>query len=283
MRDAIRARLAGMGRWTIGVLLASVVPAMAQTPPASDTDLAKQLSNPVASLVAVPLQFNWDSPVGPDKDTRVTMNLQPVVPFTLNEDWNLIVRWVMPYVAQPRLSVDAGAVPTSGLGDIAASLFFSPAKAGKFIWAVGPIIQLPGTSSPVLGSGKWSIGPTAVIAKQSGGWTYGALANQVWSFAGDNFTGGVARDDVNAMFLQPFVSYTTATAVTLGVNLEATANWHAADIWTVPMQFSASKLTRFGPFPMSVGGAIGLFLTAPGGEPDVRVRFSATILLPRGK
>ena len=140
-------------------LFRSGVPAYAQAPAdkpvpqqaaTSDADLAKQLSNPVASLVSVPLQFNWDQPVGIDDDTRLTMNFQPVVPIGLNEDWNMIVRWIMPYIAQPRLSEEG--VPTSGLSDIVASAFFSSAKPGRFIWGVGPVLLLPATSDPVLGS-----------------------------------------------------------------------------------------------------------------------------------
>jgi hypothetical protein len=261
------------------------LPAHAQTPadkpaPASDADLAKQLSNPVASLVSVPLQFNWDQQVGIDDDTRLTMNFQPVIPMGLNEDWNMILRWIMPYVAQPRL-FDGGA-PTSGLSDIVASVFFSPAKPGRFIWGVGPVLLLPATADPLLGTGKWGAGPTFVILKQSGGWTYGVLANQIWSFAGDDFTGGAARSDVNSTFIQPFVAYTTSTAVTYGLNLEASANWEAVDDdeWTVPLHLTATKLTKFGPFPMSIGGGIGIFTAAPGGRPDWRVRFVATLLLP---
>ena len=148
----------------LGALLCGAFPSFAQAPAdksvpqqtTSDADLAKQLSNPVASLVSVPLQFNWDQPVGIDDDTRLTMNFQPVVPIGLNEDWNMIVRWIMPYIAQPRLS--EGGVPTSGLSDIVASAFFSPAKPGRFIWGVGPVLLLPATSDPVLGSGKWARG-----------------------------------------------------------------------------------------------------------------------------
>jgi hypothetical protein len=271
-------------------VMAIVSPARAQsssTPPpqqaepaaGSDADLAKQLSNPVASLVAVPLQFNWDQPVGIDKDTRVTMNFQPVIPIALNSEWNMIVRWIMPYVAQPRLF--EGAVPSSGLSDVVASIFFSPAKPGRFIWGAGPVFLLPMTSDPVLGSAKWGIGPTAVVLKQIGGTSVGVLANHIWSFAGDDFSGGVERADVNSTFLQPFLSHTTANAVTFTVNLEASANWEVDDDkWTVPMHFSITKVTKFGPFPMSIGGGPGIFLAAPGGSPDWRLRFVATLLLP---
>jgi hypothetical protein len=209
------------------------------------------------------------------------MNFQPVIPMGLNEDWNMILRWIMPYVAQPRLF--EGGVPTSGLSDIVASVFFSPAKPGRFIWGVGPVLLLPATADPLLGTGKWGTGPTFVILKQSGGWTYGALANHLWSYAGDDFTGGAARSDVNSTFIQPFLSYTTSTAVTYGVNLEASANWEAinGDEWTVPVHLTVTKLTKFGPFPMSIGGGTGIFTSAPGGRPDWRVRFIATLLLPR--
>ena len=71
--------------------------------------------------------------------------------------------------------------------------------------------------------------------------------------------------------------------MTYGVNLEASANWEAAsgDEWTVPLHLTVTKLTKFGPFPMSVGGGVGIFTAAPGGTPDWRLRFVATLLLPR--
>lgn len=151
--------------------------------PGGAGDLALQLSNPVASLVSVPLQFNWDYPVGIDEDTRFLLNFQPVIPLSLSTDWNLIVRWIMPYLAQPSLAV--GVPPTSGLSDITASLFISPSKPKGFIWAAGPVLLLPATSDPTLGSGKVGAGPTVVVLKQVGGWSVGALANHVWSVAGD--------------------------------------------------------------------------------------------------
>jgi hypothetical protein len=286
----------------LGALLTVAAPVEAQTDPASPappaqagtaaSDLAKQLSNPVASLVSVPFQFNWDQPVGPYDDTRFVLNVQPVIPTSLNDDWNLIVRWIMPYIGQPVLA--EGGLPASGLGDIVASLFFSPAKVGKFIWGVGPVFQLPTNANAVLGSSKWSIGPTVVVLKQRGGWTYGALFNHLWSFAGSDDSGGVERGDVDASFIQPFVSYTTATAVTWSVNAEASGNWRLysqgndgslveedGSQWTVPIHFQVSKLTKFGPFPFSIGGGIGVFATAPNDQPKWRLRLTGTILLPR--
>jgi len=245
----------------------------------SAAELAQELSNPIADLVSVPFQFNWDQPVGIDDDVRYTLNIQPVIPLTLSEDWNLVVRWIMPYVSQPRLAEGVG--PSSGFSDIVGSFFLSPSKAGGLIWGVGPVFLLPTTSDPLLGTGKWGAGPTAVALVQSGGLTFGALANHIWSFAGSDTAGGLERSDVNKSFVQPFLSYTTPTAWTFTANLEAAADWEADDTWTVPLHLIVSKLVRFGPFPMSIGGGPGFYLAAPDGGPDWRLRIAATVLLPK--
>src|SRR5262245_4440527 len=149
----------------------------AQNAPAADTaQLAKDLSNPIADLVSVPFQFNWEQGVGDQDATRTVLNVQPVVPFTLNDKWNLIGRWIMPLVSQPSLA--PGMESTFGFSDITFSAFFSPKSSSGFTWGIGPAVVLPMTDDPTLGSGKWQAGPTIVMLKQSGSWTYGILANQ---------------------------------------------------------------------------------------------------------
>ena len=263
----------------IGLGAAPAVSQEAQPGAPSNADLAQKLSNPVADLVSVPFQFNWDQPVGIDDDVRYTLNIQPVIPLTLSEDWNLVVRWIMPYVSQPRLAEGVG--PSAGFSDIVGSFFLSPSKADGLIWGVGPVFLLPTTSDPLLGTGKWGAGPTAVVLKQSGGLTFGALANHIWSFAGSDTSGGVERPDVNRSFLQPFLSWTTPTAWTFTANLEASADWEADHTWTVPLHLIVSKLVKFGPFPMSIGGGPALYLAGPDDGPDWRLRIVATLLLPR--
>lgn len=264
-----------------------------QAGPPSDAELAKQLANPVAALVSVPFQFNWEQPVGPDKDSRFIMNFQPVIPLGLNEDWNMILRWIMPFIGQPVLF--EGGTPASGLGDIVASVFFSPAKPGKyFIWGAGPVLLLPTNANAVLGSSKWAAGPTFVILKQAGGFSASLLVNALWSFAGDDRSGGVERGDVNVSLIQPGVSYTTKQSITLGMSLEASANWRLyspgpggslqkaeGNQWTIPLMFTATKLTRFGPLPMSIGGGVGWFVKGPSDAPNWRLRMVGAILLPR--
>jgi hypothetical protein len=184
-------------------------------------DLAKQLSNPVASLISVPFQFNYDKGFGPEDGYRATLNIQPVIPITLNDDWNVISRTILPIITQEDIAGPSGT--QSGLGDITQSFFFSPRQPGPggIIWGVGPVFLIPTATDYLLGSEKWGAGPTGVALKQSGPWTVGILANHIWSFAGDE-----ARVDISSTFLQPFLTYTTADAWTFGVNAETTYDWN---------------------------------------------------------
>jgi len=242
---------------------------------AAQADLAKKLSNPVSDLVSVPFQFNWEANVGPSDLTRFILNVQPVMPFTITPDVNLIARVIMPLISQPPL-VDGGA-PTFGVSDITTSFFFSPTGPKSFILGVGPVLVLPSTSEPTLGSGKWSAGPTAVVLKQHGPWTYGALWNQIWSFSGDP-----NRDDVNQMFLQPFLSYQATHTITLTVQSESTANWEVSDQrWTVPINVLIAKLSTFGAFPASYQFGAGAFPVHPDIGPTWKIRAAVVILLPR--
>jgi hypothetical protein len=268
----------------IAVALAVLVTgtAGAQQPAAGDhdsADLAKQLANPIASLVSVPFQFNWEQNVGPSELTRFILNVQPVMPFTVNEDVNLIVRLIAPLVSQPPL-FDGGAA-AFGMGDITTSFFISPSKSTRLIWGAGPVVVLPSTSEPTLGSGKWSAGPTIVALKQAGPWTLGTLWNQVWSFSGDQ-----SRPDVNQMFIQPFVSYQATHTITLTLQSETTANWEADDgddRWTVPINVVVSKLSSFGTFPASYQVGFGVYPIHPEVGPSWKIRAAIVILLPRTK
>jgi hypothetical protein len=264
---------------TAGVLAQE--PAKAEAQPgggqAQGADLAKKLSNPISDLVSVPFQFNWEQGVGPSKETRFILNVQPVMPFSLNKDWNMIVRVIAPLISQPALT--EGGTAASGVGDIFTSFFFSPLKVKQFTVGFGPAVSMPSNAEPTLGSGKFSAGPTIVVLKQTGRWTYGALWNQVWSFAGN-----ADRTDVNQMFLQPFLAYQATRTVTLSAQSETTANWEAAEKkFTVPINFSVSKLSSFGVFPASYQLGFGVFAAHPDIGPSWKIRGAIVIMLPRSR
>lgn len=250
------------------------------TAPASAQDadaLAKQLSNPIASLSSVPLQFNYDDGLGAtDEGSRTYVNVQPVIPFTINEKWNLISRTILPIVYQE--DVIPGAGSQFGTGDVLQSLFFSPkalTKAG-WTWGVGPVLSLPTASDDLLGSGQWGAGPTAVALKQTAtGWTYGALVNHVWSFAGDD-----DRADVSSTFLQPFLSKGLGHGRTVSANLESTYDWKGTQ-WTVPINLSYSKVSRIGRQLVSYQGGVRYYMEAPENGPEWGLRFVFTLLYPK--
>jgi hypothetical protein len=196
---------------------------------AQQAELAKAAQNPLAKMISVPLQNNFNFGVGPNDATQWILNIQPVIPITLSENWNLITRTIFPIINQP--SPAPGVRSASGLGDINPSFFFSPAKSGKLIWGVGPTFTFPTATDSTLGSGKWSAGPAAVVLTMQGHWVYGVLANQQWSYA------GWGDQDVSALLIQPFINYNLPHGWYLNSVPIITANWEANsdDRWTVPI------------------------------------------------
>jgi len=241
-----------------------------------EEELAKKLNNPVSSLISVPFQYNYDEHIGVDREGHKSyVNLQPVIPIKLNDDWNLISRTILPIIDQHDVVPDR---KQFGIGDITQSLFFSPAKptSGGFIWGVGPALLLPSGSDAALSSRKWGMGPTGVILKQQGAWTYGVLANHIWSFAGTE-----SRPSVSSTFIQPFLAHTTKTAWTYTLNTESTYDWKASQ-WSVPINATVTKLTKFGRQPVSIGGGVRYWADSPdSGAHNWGVRLVMTFLFPK--
>ena len=252
--------------WALLMLLPAVAAAQ-------DADaLAKQTQNPVASLISVPLQGNWDFGLG-DRDATATLfNIQPVMPFPVSRSTNVILRVIMPLTSQPA----AGGTRLNGLGDVLTSAFFSPAAPGRLIWGVGPAVLLPTATSNGLGSEKFGIGPTAVALVQPGKWTLGLLFNHLWSVSG-----AADRSDVSSTFLQPIVNYNLGGGLAVGMTIEATANWEAEQAWTAPMLFSISKVTVLGKRPVNFLVGAGPHLASPDDGANWRFRLAATFLYPR--
>jgi hypothetical protein len=253
--------------------------------------LAKQLANPISSLISVPFQSNWDWGYGPSGNGyKYTLNIQPVIPISISKDWNLIVRTIFPIVSQhdlffiPNLPKNSPLQPQNrsqdGLSDTLQSFFFSPKNPGPLglIWGLGPAFLYPTGTHPFLGSGTFSIGPTVVVLEQKGPWTVGALMNQIWSVVIEE-----DRKSLSQLFLQPFIAYTTKTHTTFTIDTEATADWNASSEngkWTVPVIFQISQILKIGKQPISIQIGGKYYADTPAQGPNWGVRFNFTLLYP---
>ncbi len=239
-------------------------------------ELAKKLSNPIASMISVPIQFNYDQNFGPnDKGSKLVTNIQPVIPMDLTDDWNLISRVIVPVVGQWDIPVGED---TTGLGDVLATLFFSPKKPteGGLIWGVGPALLFPTATDDFLGGKQWASGPSFVGLKQSGPLTYGLLANHIWSYYGSD-----TRDDISSTFIQPFLSYTSPTAFGVVLNTESTYNWETEN-WSVPLNLMVSQIVPVGKLPVQFAAGVRYWADAPENGPEgFGFRVAVTMIFPR--
>jgi len=269
------------GNLAISFLVAMLMPAAhaqgeVDAAAGGSADLAQELTNPVADLLTIPIQMNYDGDIGPeDGGWKLQTNIQPVYPLNLNDDWNLITRTIVPVISQDKIFPGAGS--QFGLGDITLSLFASPKQpTNGVIWGVGPVLYLGTATDDLLGAEKWGAGPTAIALTMRGPLTMGVLANHVWSFAGDD-----DRDDINNTFVQPFVAYTWPSAWTVSVQSETTYNWEI-EKWSVPINVAVAKLVKLGQLPVSLSAGVGYWLESPNNAPGGwRFRLQANFVLPK--
>ena len=232
-------------------------------------ELAKKLSNPIASLISVPFQYNYSRTYG-DDGYKNLLNIQPVIPVSISEDWNLISRTILPVIQQS--NVQPGRTQF-GLGDTVQSLWFSPKAptSSGLIWGIGPAGLLP-TGTDGIGANTWAFGPTIVALKQSGSLTYGFLMNQLWD------TGGPA--DISSLYIQPFLAKGLGKGRTLSLNSESTYNWKSKK-WTAPINLAYSKVSKWGKQMVSNQVGAGWYLTSPKGGADWQLRYALTLLFPK--
>ena len=248
-------------------------PAFAQPSTQDASELAKKLTNPVASLISVPFQYNYNGNIGPDKKGSVnSMVVQPVVPFKLNSDWNYILRPVMTFASLNNIDGFNG----TGAGSVVIESFFSPKSSGSFIWGVGPVVSTPALSGTNYGTSQTGVGLSAVALIMKSPWTVGVLTYNTWS-AGGSAVNGTA----NNLFYQPFVSYVTPKAWTYSINTQSTFNWDARRAEN-PMNFMVSKLVKFGETPVSLSVGARYYLSSvPDGPSGWGARASMTFIFPK--
>jgi hypothetical protein len=241
----------------------------------SESDLAKATQNPVSDLISLPFQNNTNFNFGPADKTQNILNIQPVWPISLTENWNLITRTIVPVTSQPPLADEQDR--TTGLGDTTFTAFMSPKEPGKVIWGAGPVFLLPTATDDVLGSDKWGVGPSAVLLTMPGNWVIGSLFSNVWS------VGAPGDNDVNVFTWQYFINYNMPGGWYLTLAPIITANWEAdsGNRWTVPFGGGVGKIFRVGNRPMN--GQISAYynVAKPDSGPDWQLRLQLQILFPK--
>jgi len=241
----------------------------------SDKDLAKATQNPLASMISLPFQNNTNFGIGPDDDTQNILNIQPVWPFSLSEDWNFITRTIIPVISQP--GVAPGESRTNGLGDTTFTGWVSPKNSGKWIWGVGGALVLPTATDDALGNDKWSVGPSVVVLTMPGKWVIGSLVSNVWS------VGGSGDQDVNFFTWQYFVNYNMDNGWYLTSAPIITANWEADsdNTWTVPFGGGVGKIFRIGKQPLNAQVSAYYNVEKPASGADWQLRLQLQMLFPK--
>jgi hypothetical protein len=244
----------------------------------SSEELAKLAQNPVGNLISLPIQNNTNLNFGPEKGTQNVANIQPVIPVSVNKDWNIITRTILPVISMP--SLYPGDSRTNGIGDTLFSAFLSPAEPGSFIWGAGTAIQIPTHNDSELGNRNWGAGPTFVGLHLEHGdpWVYGALISNVWSTSTSN------QASFNNGTLQPFLNYNFPSGFYLTTSPIITANWKAEesdDIWTVPVGGGVGKIFHLGKLPLNTQIAAYYNVVSPDNGADWQIRFQIQAMFPK--
>ena len=239
-------------------------------------DVAKKLANPVAAMISLPIQGNYQPNMGAnDNGSQWLTNVQPVIPIELNDDWNIISRTIIPLISKD--TGIAGEDRINAVGDIVQSAWVSPKALTEngWIWGAGAAFLIPSDSE--LSAKKWGAGPTGLALKQDGPWTYGGLFNHIWSVGGSD----TVTSNVNQTFMQPFLTYITPEAVTIALNTETTYDWENEQ-WTVPVNLAVTKVMTIGSQIVSVGGGVTYWAEAPDNGPEgFGVRLLFTFIFPK--
>jgi len=249
----------------------------------SAEDLAKIAQNPVGNLISVPFQENAYFNVGPEERTQNVLNIQPVIPISINDDWNIITRTILPIISQPAFTPNGSR--TNGIGDVQVSAFLSPASPGAWIWGVGAITQLPTHSNNLLGNNNAGIGPTAVFMHLEHGspWVYGVLANNVWSVNGSASPVSGSSPSYNNGLIQPFLNYNFESGAYITSSPILTVNWEArgSQQWTVPMGGGVGKLFKLGKLPVNTSLSAYYSVVRPDFAPNWNVRLQIQLMFPK--
>ncbi len=246
-------------------------------------ELARAAQNPVADMISLPFQNNTNFNFGPQEKTQNVLNIQPIIPFQVSQDWLVITRTILPVVSQPEFVPDGDR--EFGLGDTRFTAFLSPSNKklwlGDWLWGAGPAVLLPTSSDDRLGPGEWGLGPSMVFLTMPGRWVIGSLFNNIWSINADS-----DQTRVNLFTWQPFINYNLDGGWYLVSAPIITANWEADsdDTWTIPVGGGFGRIFPIGRQPVNVSLQSFYNVEKPDNiGPEWSVRLTFQLLFPTGR
>ena len=234
-------------------------------------ELAKQDQNPITRFYVMRFEDNVQVGVGPHDEAVNFFRFQPLVPLKLGKDWTLLTRFIVPLVHQPWPETN------DGLGDISVNMFVTPTRTGKFSWGIGPGLLLPTATRESLGTERFSAGPAVAAIYSTGPWVLGVVAQNLWSFAGDN-----DRQDVHLMTLRPLLNYNLPLGWFLTTSPSIVANWKAdpENCWLVPVGGGIGRVFHIAGQRLSATVESYYHVESPKFGPNWQMRLQLSFLYP---
>ncbi len=226
-------------------LCAQDADASAPAPASDQAALAKAAANPIANMISLPFQFNFNFDQGPYERYGTVMNFEPVLPFRLSKTWNVVTRTIIPIIQKPYMLSETGS--TSGIGNTNFNAFFVPQSIGIFTYGFGLTMNIPTATDPALGGDAFGIGPTIVFLFMPGKWVLGATAGWTMAYKSPDGT-----DALNSLFAQYFITVNLKKGWFINTSPTITANFNApeGEEWTVPVGAGFGKIQHFKKVPV---------------------------------
>lgn len=256
---------------TFALLLFATAAYSQESQESDEAALAKATQNPLAAMYSLPFQNNTTYGYGPHNRAQNILNIQPVLPFKLGKKVDLINRIILPVITQPSSTEDAS---STGLGDLSWSAWLSPDFIEKITWGIGPVLQLPTSTSREFGSGEFGVGPSLVALTMINQWVAGIVTNNVWTF-GDK--------SENKFLFQYFVNYNLPKAWYIVSAPILTSNWNAASDqrWIVPFGGGVGKVFKIGKLPVNLNAQLYYNAVKPDIAGNWQSRIQLQFLFPK--
>jgi hypothetical protein len=219
---------------TLVAVLSVAAGSIAQEAKRSESDLARQLQNPLtnSTLLRLPLQRDFSSYTDRNNPTQTIISANSMIPFSFTPGWNTNARSVSP--------VFTGKSGAGGFGirDLSLSALVTPADVPTVTWGLGPALSFPAANSAARND-KRGVGISGAAVYSLKAWVGGVFISNTWSFEGSS-----PGRNANQMVVQPFLNYNLSKGWYLTSAPAITVDWQSngSEAWTVPVGGGVGKV-----------------------------------------